>query len=576
MCLTTVVDAAIQVTRTQRGVLLLAINQQGELQTSVARDDKRNSINHQEVQISSGVLKRVMTTRRELIVSDTGEDSAVGAQESVARLELHTVVAIPVEKLPMIEALDATVSTRQGELLGVLYLDSHDPSSAFSELDREVLRTLAREAANVIENARLFASSREKARLDHEIEIASEIQKANATQAISTPARAAGRGFTLWHAIPSAAIASMWWSSVAAVTDLFVGDISGKGVSASLLATLLQGVVYTTATLDSPPAAMVSRVNRFLCERSIEERYATMFYGVLTSKGAIDYVNAGHVPAILRRKNGELEALESSNFPVGLFPDAEFLNGTACMAKDDFLVIYTDGVSEATKLRGELLGDTRLAQNHSGFQRRKCGRTRRTDPPRRAILHRWRAAIRRHHAPRDSIPGKRGMNASRASKKDDASPLQRLDSALRAIQTEATPAELSSQIAALVASRDGVKGARIWHYVAEEPVVLAQHGQVPAPDAAKLEPLRFEASREIVDGKYAAWMLGPEGERRGALEVFSAAPLSNGKLDWLRLVRRYVDIALVSSERRSAVSELSIVVEATERLNSTLDLARAD
>ena len=174
--LTTVVDASIQLTRTQRGVLLL-VNQQGELQTSVARDDKRNSINHQEVQISSGVLKRVMTTRRELIVSDTGEDSAVGAQESVARLELHTVVAIPVEKLPMIEALDATVSTRQGELLGVLYLDSHNPSSAFSELDREVLRTLAREAANVIENARLFASSREKARLDHEIEIASEIQR---------------------------------------------------------------------------------------------------------------------------------------------------------------------------------------------------------------------------------------------------------------------------------------------------------------------------------------------------------------------------------------------------------------
>ena len=165
------------------------------------------------------------------------------------------------------------------------------------------------------------------------------------------------------------------------------------------------------------------------------------------------------------------------------------------------------------------------------------------------------------------------MNASRASKKDDASPLQRLDSALRAIQTEATPAELSAQIAALVASQDGVKGARIWHYVAEEPVMLAQHGQVPAADASKLEPLRFEASREIVDGKYAAWMLGPEGERRGALEVFGAAPLSDGKLDWLRLVRRYVDIALVSSERRSAVSELSIVVEATQRLNSTLDLA---
>jgi len=356
--LTTVVDASIQLTRTQRGVLLL-VNQQGELQTSVARDDKRNSINHQEVQISSGVLKRVMTTRRELIVSDTGEDSAVGAQESVARLELHTVVAIPVEKLPMIEALDATVSTRQGELLGVLYLDSHNPSSAFSELDREVLRTLAREAANVIENARLFASSREKARLDHEIEIASEIQRQIQPKQFPRLPELQVAGFTLaCHSVGGDCF------DVVELDDgrygLFVGDISGKGISASLLATLLQGVIYTTATLDSPPAAMVSRVNRFLCERSIEERYATMFYGVLTRTGAIEYVNAGHVPAILRRKGGALEALESTNFPVGLFPDAEFLNGTANLQKDDFLVIYTDGVSEATNLRGELLGDTGL------------------------------------------------------------------------------------------------------------------------------------------------------------------------------------------------------------------------
>jgi hypothetical protein len=174
--LTTVVDAAIELTRTQRGVLLLA-DPKGELTTTVARDNQHNSIPHNLVQISSGVLKRVVNSRRELIVSDTGDDTAMGQQESVARLELHTVVCIPVEKLPLIEALDATVSARQGELLGVLYLDSHVASSAFSELDREVLRTLAREAANVIENARLFSASRDKARLDHEVEIASQIQR---------------------------------------------------------------------------------------------------------------------------------------------------------------------------------------------------------------------------------------------------------------------------------------------------------------------------------------------------------------------------------------------------------------
>ena len=174
--LTAVVDAAIQVTRTERGVLLLA-NESHELQMIVARDAQRRTLRPDQLQVSQSVVKRVAQTRRELIVSDTGEDGGMSQQESVARLELHTVIAIPVDKLPVIETLDATISTRQGELLGVLYLDSHVPSSAFTDLDREVLRTLAREAATVVENARLFAGMRAKQRLDHEIEIASQIQK---------------------------------------------------------------------------------------------------------------------------------------------------------------------------------------------------------------------------------------------------------------------------------------------------------------------------------------------------------------------------------------------------------------
>ena len=281
--LTTVVDASIALTRTQRGVLLL-VNQQGELQTSVARDDKRTS--HQSSG-SSDFFRRVETRDDHAARTDRqrhGRRFGGGSAGKRRAAELHTVVAIPIEKLPMIEALDATVSTRQGELLGVLYLDSHNPSSAFSELDREVLRTLAREAANVIENARLFAASREKARLDHEIEIASEIQRQIQPKQFPRLPELQVAGFTLaCHSVGGDCF------DVIELGDgrygLFVGDISGKGISASLMATLLQGVIFTTATLDRPPAEIVSRVNHFLCERSIEERYATMFYGVLDSHG---------------------------------------------------------------------------------------------------------------------------------------------------------------------------------------------------------------------------------------------------------------------------------------------------
>ncbi len=364
--LTAVVDAAIQVTRTERGVLLLA-NAAGGLQMAVARDAQRGTLRPDQLQVSQSVVKRVAESRRELIVSDMGTDTGgMGQQESVARLELHTVVAIPVDKLPVIKTLDATISTHQGELLGVLYLDSHVPSSAFSEIDREVLRTLAREAATVIENARLFADARAKARLDHEIEIASQIQRTLLPKTLPNLPDVAVAGSTLsCHSVGGDCFDVIELGG--GRHGFFVGDVSGKGISAALLATLLQGVFFTTAAMDISLPGVFSRVNQYLCERSGEDRYATVFYGILDKMGRFEYVNAGHVPPLLRRKSGALEGLGSANFPVGMFVEAEYQSARVNLEPGDFLVIYTDGVSEACNVQNELFEEGRLRQILESF-----------------------------------------------------------------------------------------------------------------------------------------------------------------------------------------------------------------
>ncbi|MGH9708743.1 MAG: SpoIIE family protein phosphatase [Candidatus Acidiferrales bacterium] len=363
--LTAVVDAAIQLTRTERGVLLLA-NPEGELQMMVARDAQRGTLRPDQLQVSQSVVKRVAATRRELIVSDTGED-AMGQNESVARLEIHTVVAIPVDKLPVIKTLDATISSHQGELLGVLYLDSHVPSTAFSDLDREVLRTLAREAATVIENARLFADARAKARLDHEIEIASQIQRQLLPKALPNLPDVAVAGSTLsCHSVGGDCFDVIELGG--GRHGFFVGDVSGKGISAALLATLLQGVFFTTAAMDIALAGIFSRVNQYLCERSGEDRYATVFYGILDKSGRFEYVNAGHGPPLLRRKTGALEGLGSANFPVGMFAEAEYQSARVQLDPGDYLVIYTDGVTEASNTRNELYEESRLRTILENFQ----------------------------------------------------------------------------------------------------------------------------------------------------------------------------------------------------------------
>jgi phosphoserine phosphatase RsbU/P len=357
--LSAVVDAAIRITRTERGVLLLA-DDAGELKPAVARDSKGELLSIEQLKISSGVLKRVATSRRELIVSDTGDEAAVGQQASVASLSLLTIVAIPIEKLPVIASVDLTITSEEADLLGVLYLDSRSPSAAFTEIDREVVRTLAREAANVIENARLFASSRAKARLDHEIEIASQIQRELLPKTFPQMAHVAVTASTLaCHSVGGDCF------DVVALGGgrfgFFVGDVAGKGIAASLLATLLQGVFYTTAALDIPLAEVTTRVNQFLCERSSEDRYATLFYGVLDPAGNLEYINAGHVPPLVRRPSGELVELPSSNFPVGMFKEAEFTSDRVSLSAGDYVVIYSDGVSEARNLSDEMFEQERLS-----------------------------------------------------------------------------------------------------------------------------------------------------------------------------------------------------------------------
>jgi sigma-B regulation protein RsbU (phosphoserine phosphatase) len=103
-----------------------------------------------------------------------------------------------------------------------------------------------------------------------------------------------------------------------------------------------------------------SRVNKYLSERTADTRYATVFYGVLDTTGRFEYVNAGHVPPLMVRRSGALEWLGSINFSVGMFDEAEYQSASAKLDPGDFLVIYSDGVSEAVNTESELFDQPRL------------------------------------------------------------------------------------------------------------------------------------------------------------------------------------------------------------------------
>ena len=363
--LTSVVDAAIRVTHTERGVLLL-LEENGSMRASVARDSRQRTILADQLEISQSVVRQVMNSHRELIIADTGDDANINQQASVVRLSLHTIVAIPLEKLPVMGSLETTMGGQPPKLIGVLYLDSNSPTTAFSELDREVLRTLALECATVVENARLFAISRQREKLEHELKIAQEIQR-----------------MLLPKKFPEAPEISIFGTNIACEMvggDYFdiielaggrygvvVADVSGKGTPAAILASMLQGVFSATAGMDIPQNIVASRVNKYLQERSSDDRYATLFYGVIEPGGRIEYINAVHVPAMVRTATGQVYTLASDNFPLGMFDFADYHSAQATLQPGDFMVIYSDGISEARNTREELFGENGLRDLLAGF-----------------------------------------------------------------------------------------------------------------------------------------------------------------------------------------------------------------
>lgn len=145
---------------------------------------------------------------------------------------------------------------------------------------------------------------------------------------------------------------------------LTVGDASGKGMAAALMMASVQASLRTAAMLAGEDAAAMFRtVNRHVHATSLADRYATLFYGVYDgSTRTLRYVNAGHPPAIVVRRDGSLDFLECGGAPVGMFPDWLYEEGVVQLRPGDVVVACTDGVIEAENPSGELWGVERLVQ----------------------------------------------------------------------------------------------------------------------------------------------------------------------------------------------------------------------
>jgi sigma-B regulation protein RsbU (phosphoserine phosphatase) len=141
---------------------------------------------------------------------------------------------------------------------------------------------------------------------------------------------------------------------------IVLGDVSGKGIPAALLVSVLQGAIRSSTASQHEFAC--ERINRMLCERTASERFATLFWGVFDPQSStLRYVNAGHAaPMLVRKDRNRVDRLEEGGPILGCLPQAKYSAGEVEVNDGDTLVLYTDGVSEAANQRAEQFGEERI------------------------------------------------------------------------------------------------------------------------------------------------------------------------------------------------------------------------
>jgi serine phosphatase RsbU (regulator of sigma subunit) len=278
-------------------------------------------------------------------------------------LPVLVITAQPAHKLRALEAgakdflskpFDlAELKARVRNILEVRLL--HLKTKSYSQALEQTVREL--EASREV--IRLKTLEEEKKR-EHELLLAQETQESLLPRclpqfenfrihAFNSPTRYVGGDFYDFLQLSSGE-----WMGVLA-------DVSGKGMSAALLSSMVLGALSMEFHSGSEPQEVLNRVNRLLCEKSLPEQFVTLFLFLLTPDGSGQFISAGHNPAYLfRSATGKIERLVSDLYALGMFDFASYQSSKLHMDKGDVLVVYSDGLTDARNQQDEMFGEERL------------------------------------------------------------------------------------------------------------------------------------------------------------------------------------------------------------------------
>jgi phosphoserine phosphatase RsbU/P len=342
-----VMDVLIQHLPMDRGVLMLKSEATQALEPRVVRVQNA-ALRNQSIFVSQTIVRTALERNSAILISDIQADEGLRAQVSVVQAQIHSAMCVPL--------------WNNQDIIGLIYCDRASLLEQFTEDDLRLLTLLANLAAVKIENARLYEVSLKNAQLERELSLAVQIQKNFlprtdpdfAPYEISGSAKACRR------------VGGDYYDYIAVDKDrlaVVIADVSGVGVSASLLMASLRGALHEKFPGAIALGELAAKLNDFVYASSDSHLFISFFLAILDrTSGTVSYVNAGHNPPLFQSGQDPARLLGSTGLCLGMFPDQPYEERTIAFGPGDLLCLYTDGIVESRKAEVEEYGEERLAE----------------------------------------------------------------------------------------------------------------------------------------------------------------------------------------------------------------------
>jgi serine phosphatase RsbU (regulator of sigma subunit) len=364
-----IVDRSMRAVQAEQTVVTLVDRDAGQSMKTLVRA-MTSSAEHPHFHINENLIGWMHLYKKPLCTNDpTSDDRFRGLKWDAS---IKSILCVPL----MVKS----------ELIGVVTSYNKKIDGGFTEEDQRLLAIIAGQSAQIIENARLYEEEKALAGMKEQIKLAAQIQQDLLPK---NPPRLPG-----YELAASSDAAQMvggdYFDFIHVPHDRWavcLGDVSGKGLPASLLMANLQATLRGQTALDSPVGDTISRSNRLIFESTDPEKFATLFITIMdTASHSLSYCNAGHENPILLRADGAIDRLETGGMALGVLDDFPYQAGDASMGVGDILVIYSDGIPDAVNEFEHPFGEERLIA---------CVREAAGEPA-DEILRRVVAAVREH------------------------------------------------------------------------------------------------------------------------------------------------------------------------------------